>query len=181
MGLVTIAHAATEFGMPMGPIELADTVGLDICLSVAEELSGPLHIEVPNILRELVAQGHLGRKSGHGFYQYDARGHRELPPPDKIAVDVPITERLILRLLNEAVACLREAVVADADAVDAGMVYGTGFAPFLGGPMRYVESLGETGISHSLYRLSQEYGSRFTPDPGWSQPERLIQRKRSSN
>ncbi|MBI3545376.1 MAG: enoyl-CoA hydratase/isomerase family protein [Gammaproteobacteria bacterium] len=181
VSLVTIDNAATEFGMPMGPIELADSVGLDICLSVAEELAGPLHIEVPNILRELVEQGHLGRKSGRGFYQYNARGRRELPPPNKIAIDVPITERLVLRLLNEAVACLREGVITDADAVDAGMVYGTGFAPFLGGPMRYVESLGETGISHSLYRLSQEYGSRFTPDPGWSQPQRLIQRKRSSN
>jgi len=61
--------------------------------------------------------------------------------------------------------------VREPDAVDAGMVYGTGFAPYLGGPMRYIQSLGETGIGHSLYRLSQEYGERFTPDPGWSRPE----------
>lgn len=178
VSIATIDHAATEFGMPMGPVELADTVGLDICLSVAEELSGPLHIEVPDKLRDLVGQGHLGRKSGRGFYEYDARGRRVTPAPDKIAADIPITERLILRLLNEAMACLREGVVSDADAVDAGMVYGTGFAPFLGGPMRYIESLGETGISHSLYRLSQEYGSRFTPDPGWSQPKLLARRLR---
>jgi 3-hydroxyacyl-CoA dehydrogenase/enoyl-CoA hydratase/3-hydroxybutyryl-CoA epimerase len=89
---------------------------------------------------------------------------------------MPITERLILRLLNESVACLREGVVRETDAVDAGMVYGTGFAPFLGGPMRYIAALGETGISHSLYRLSQEYGKRFTPDPGWSQPELFARR-----
>ncbi|MDO8704208.1 MAG: 3-hydroxyacyl-CoA dehydrogenase NAD-binding domain-containing protein [Sulfuricaulis sp.] len=176
VSIATIDEAATEFGMPMGPIELADTVGLDICLSVAEELSGPLHIEVPENLRELVSQGHLGRKTGRGFYQFDSRGRRETPAPTKTAADIPITERLILRLLNEAMACLREGIVADADAVDAGMVYGTGFAPFLGGPMHYVESLGATGISHSLYRLSQEYGSRFTPDPGWSQPELLRRR-----
>jgi 3-hydroxyacyl-CoA dehydrogenase/enoyl-CoA hydratase/3-hydroxybutyryl-CoA epimerase len=176
VSIVTIDEAATEFGMPMGPIELADTVGLDICLSVAEELAGPLHIEVPENLRELVGQGYLGRKTGRGFYRFDARGRRETPAPAKTAADIPITERLILRLLNEAMACLREGIVADADAVDAGMVYGTGFAPFLGGPMRYVESLGATGISHSLYRLSQEYGSRFTPDPGWSQPELLRRR-----
>jgi 3-hydroxyacyl-CoA dehydrogenase/enoyl-CoA hydratase/3-hydroxybutyryl-CoA epimerase len=171
VGVTTIDQAATQFGMPMGPIELADTVGLDICLSVAEELSGPLQVEVPARLRELVGQGQLGRKSGRGFYEYDKRGRRQTPAPEKIAVDVPVTERLVLRLLNEAVACLREGVVADADAVDAGMVYGTGFAPFLGGPMRYIESLGVTGISHSLYRLAQEYGPRFNPDTGWSRPE----------
>ena len=173
VSLVTIDRAATEFGMPVGPIELADAVGLDICLSVAEELSGPLQVEVPAKLREIVAQGRLGRKSGHGFYEYDKRGRLRAKAPEKMAVDVPVTERLVLRLLNEAVACLREGVVADADAVDAGMVYGTGFAPFLGGPMRYVQSLGATGISHSLHRLAQEYGPRFNPDAGWSQPELL--------
>ena len=176
---VMIDHAATEFGMPMGPIELADAVGLEICLSVAEELSGTLQIEVPAKLRELVGQGQIGRKSGNGFYQYDARGRRQVPSPDKTGADIPITERLILRLLNECMACLREGVVLDADAVDAGMVYGTGFAPFLGGPVSYIESLGETGISHSLYRLSQEYGQRFNPDPGWSQPELLTRRLRA--
>jgi 3-hydroxyacyl-CoA dehydrogenase/enoyl-CoA hydratase/3-hydroxybutyryl-CoA epimerase len=181
VSLATIDQAAVEFGMPMGPIELADTVGLDICLSVAQELAGALHLEVPQKLRELVGQKHLGRKTGRGFYRYDARGRREVPPPEKTAADVPITERLILRLLNEAVACLREGVVSDADAVDAGMVYGTGFAPFLGGPMRYIESLGITGISHSLYRLSQEYGARFEPDPGWSQAELLTRRLRSAS
>jgi 3-hydroxyacyl-CoA dehydrogenase/enoyl-CoA hydratase/3-hydroxybutyryl-CoA epimerase len=181
VSIVTIDNAATEFGMPMGPIELADSVGLDICLSVAEELSEPLHMEVPEKLRELVGQAHLGRKSGQGFYRFNARGRRETPAPDKTAVDIPITERLVLRLLNEAMACLRTGVVGDADAVDAGMVYGTGFAPFLGGPMSYIDSLGATGISHSLHRLSQEYGPRFKPDAGWSQPELLKRRLRSSN
>jgi 3-hydroxyacyl-CoA dehydrogenase / enoyl-CoA hydratase / 3-hydroxybutyryl-CoA epimerase len=173
-----IDEAAIEFGMPMGPIELADTVGIDICLSVAEMLSGPLGIPVPPTLRDMVAHGRLGRKSGHGFYRYDATGKRRTGwrREAKTPVRVPITERLVLRLLNEAVACLREEVVRDADAVDAGMVYGTGFAPYLGGPMRYIESLGNTGIGHSLYRLSQEYGERFTPDTGWSQPELFLRR-----
>lgn len=167
-----VDRAAVEFGMPMGPIELADTVGLDICLSVAEMLSAPLKIAVPDRLRALVEQGRLGKKSGEGFYRYTGKGQPKRPRRSKERRGhVPVTERLILRLLNEAMACLREGVVNDPDAVDAGMVYGTGFAPFLGGPMRYVESLGETGIGHSLYRLSQEYGERFTPDPGWSRPE----------
>ena len=78
-----------------------------------------------------------------------------------------------MRIVNEAMACLREGVVQDADAVDAGMVYGTGFAPFRGGPVRYVESMGETGVSHSLHQLSEEYGERFIPDAGWSQPDLL--------
>ncbi len=179
ISIESIDGAARDFGMPMGPIELADTVGLDICLSVARILAGPLGIEVPAMLVEKVERGQLGKKSGAGFYVYDARGrrHRRLYRGRTAASDdVPITERLVLRLLNEAMACLREGVVADADAVDAGMVYGTGFAPFLGGPMRYAESLGETGISHSLYRLAQEYGRRFTPDAGWSQPGLLARR-----
>jgi 3-hydroxyacyl-CoA dehydrogenase / enoyl-CoA hydratase / 3-hydroxybutyryl-CoA epimerase len=173
-----VDRAAVEFGMPMGPIELADTVGLDICLHVAETLSGPLGLAVPARLRDIVGQGHLGKKTGQGFYRYDSRGRRRTGGPRSAVSQtrVPITERLVLRLLNEAVACLREGVVRDADAVDAGMVYGTGFAPYLGGPMRYIESLGETGIGHSLYRLSQEYGERFMPDAGWSQPELFTRR-----
>ncbi len=170
-----IDRAAREFGMPMGPIELADAVGLDICLSVAQELSGPLGVEVPALLRSLVAAGKLGKKSGAGFYRYDAKGRMQRSNAASSS-PVPITERLILRLLNEAMACLREGVVQDADAVDAGMVYGTGFAPFLGGPMRYAQSLGETGIGHSLARLAEVYGARFRPDPGWSQPG-VLQRR----
>jgi 3-hydroxyacyl-CoA dehydrogenase/enoyl-CoA hydratase/3-hydroxybutyryl-CoA epimerase len=167
-----IDRAATDFGMPMGPIELADTVGLDICLSVADELARPLGVTVPDHLRTMVERGHLGKKSGRGFYRYDVRGQPKTGAGAKSG-DTPITERLVLRILNEAMACLRDGVVADADAIDAGMVYGTGFAPYLGGPMRYVESMGETAISHSLYRLSEEYGERFVPDPGWSQPALL--------
>jgi 3-hydroxyacyl-CoA dehydrogenase/enoyl-CoA hydratase/3-hydroxybutyryl-CoA epimerase len=175
VALAHIDRAAEDFGMPMGPIELADTVGLDICLSVAQTLTQALGGEVPVRLSELVEQGRLGRKSGEGFYKYDARGRPRRAAPGK-PPETPVTERLILRLLNEATACLREGVVSEAAAVDAGLVYGTGFAPYLGGPMRYIQSLGETGISHSLYRLSQEYGKRFTPDPGWSQPELFTRR-----
>jgi 3-hydroxyacyl-CoA dehydrogenase/enoyl-CoA hydratase/3-hydroxybutyryl-CoA epimerase len=170
-----IDDAATRFGMPMGPILLADTVGLDICLSVAEMLSRSLDIKVPDRLREMVALGNLGKKSGRGFYVYDKKGRPKVPPGSKQAY-TPITERLILRMLDEAVACLREGVVTDADAVDAGMVYGTGFAPYLGGPMRYAETLGETGIANSLKRLASEYGERFEPDQGWGKPGLLARR-----
>ncbi len=170
-----VDQAATHFGMPMGPLLLADTVGLDICLSVAEMLAGPLGTEVPEFLREMVARGDLGRKSGKGFYTYNKAGK-----PRRRTVkghgDTPITERLILRMLNEAVACLREGVIGDADGVDAGMVYGTGFAPYLGGPLRYAEALGETGIASSLKRLAQEYGPRFEPDQAWGRSGLLARR-----
>jgi 3-hydroxyacyl-CoA dehydrogenase/enoyl-CoA hydratase/3-hydroxybutyryl-CoA epimerase len=163
-----VDRAAVEFGMPMGPIALADTVGLDICLSVAELLSGPLGISVPEGLRAMVGRGELGKKSGKGFYAYDAKGHAQPPPEGRTATGGLIAERLVLRILNESAACLREGVVADADAIDAGMVYGTGFAPFLGGPMRYAESLGESGVAQNLQRLAHEYGQRFQPDAAWS-------------
>jgi 3-hydroxyacyl-CoA dehydrogenase/enoyl-CoA hydratase/3-hydroxybutyryl-CoA epimerase len=172
IAVTVVDRAARDFGMPMGPVELADSVGLDICLSVAEELSGPLNTPVPELLREHVAAGRLGRKSGEGFYRWDAKGRPRAGAAGR-PPETPVTERLVLRLLNEAVACLREGVVSGPDAVDAGMVYGTGFAPYLGGPMRYAESLGATGISHSLNRLAAEYGSRFAPDAGWGRAELL--------
>ena len=169
--LADIDRAALDFGMPMGPIHLADTVGLDICLSVAEELAGPLGLSVPEKLREMVAAGKLGKKSGEGFYQYDKSGNPVRGNGSEHGT--AIADRLILRQLNEAIACLREGVVSDADAVDAGMVYGTGFAPFRGGPMRYVEKLGVSEVSHSMHRMVEAYGSRFEPDVGWDQGDLL--------
>ena len=173
VALADIDGAATDFGMPMGPILLADTVGLDICLSVAEELAGPLGIEVPRRLRDEVAAGHLGKKSGRGFYSYDKQG-KARNRGRRGVTQVPITERLILRMVNESVACLREGVVTDLDSIDAGMVYGTGFAPYLGGPMRYAETLGDVGICSTLRRLTQEYNKRFEPDAGWTRRELFI-------
>ncbi|HJX57711.1 MAG TPA: 3-hydroxyacyl-CoA dehydrogenase NAD-binding domain-containing protein, partial [Thiobacillus sp.] len=173
VALADIDGAATDFGMPMGPILLADTVGLDICLSVAEELAGPLGIQVPQRLRDTVAAGHLGKKSGRGFYTYDKQG-KARNRGKRGATQVPVTERLILRMVNESVACLREGVVTDLDSIDAGMVYGTGFAPYLGGPMRYAETLGDVGICSTLRRLTQEYNQRFEPDAGWTRRELFI-------
>jgi 3-hydroxyacyl-CoA dehydrogenase/enoyl-CoA hydratase/3-hydroxybutyryl-CoA epimerase len=129
---VTIDRAATDFGMPMGPIRLADTVGLDICLSVARILAGHFGVEVPRRLEELVAAGNLGRKSGRGFYDYSGQRAKNASP-DKTPPPEELGDRLMLRMLNEAVACRREGVVADSDLLDAGMIYGTGFAPFRGG------------------------------------------------
>ena len=164
----TIDQAATNFGMPMGPILLADTVGLDICLSVASILGEKLGLAVPEKLKQMVEQGDLGKKTGKGFYSYAAKGKpektRSTPSNESTAL---ITDRLVLRILNESIACLRERVVADTDLLDAGMVFGTGFAPFTGGPMHYVATKGRDTLLERLKELEKTYGERFKPDAGW--------------
>lgn len=164
-----IDKAALNFGMPMGPIRLADTVGLDICLSVAEILSQRLNIDVPPRLRELVNAGRLGVKSGQGFYTY--HGDKPQIPRTQPGYTPPadIAERLMLRLLNEAAACLREGVVADADLLDAGIIFGTGFAPFRGGPINYVQEAGVDTQRKKLHELEQHYGKRFVADAEWAE------------
>ncbi len=158
---------SVNFGMPMGPMELADTVGLDICLHVAEILGQHLDVAVPQRLRDLVLQGRLGRKSGHGFYRY--RKGKPIKPrlPKGYRSDPQVLDRMVLRMLNEAVACLREEVVQKPDHLDAGMVFGTGFAPFRGGPLRYIEMVGADTMLQRLRDLEQRLGPRFKADAGW--------------
>jgi len=130
----TVDEAALAFGMPMGPIELADTVGLDICVAVGKMLTPDA--EPPKQLMALVTAGHLGRKSRRGFYDYAAG-----KPAKQAAGAVPagLAERLIEPFVREAKAALAEGIVADADLVDAGAIFGTGFAPFRGGPLHYAQ------------------------------------------
>jgi len=164
-----IDRAALEFGMPMGPIELADVVGLDVCLSVAEILSKAMGTKVPDRLRSMVAAGTLGHKSGHGFYRY-RKGKAIKGKYDKdMFVPDDLCDRLMLSMLNEAVACLREGVVDDADLLDAGIIFGTGFAPFRGGPMHHIRQSGVSALRARLDALSETYGERFGADQGWSE------------
>ena len=162
-----IDRQALAFGMPMGPVELADTVGLDICLHVAEILSSHFDTAVPQRLRDLVRQGHLGRKTGYGFYQYK----KGKPVKKKIQSghhgNSDIIDRMVLRMLNEVVACLREGVVDNADLLDGGMIYGTGFAPFRGGPLHYIQDVGADTLYQRLQQFEQRLGARFSPDTGW--------------
>lgn len=164
---VLIDQAATRFGMPMGPVELADTVGLDVCLHVAGILAGHFNEAVPDRLNKLVTDGKLGKKSGTGFYTY--RKGKAVKP--KVRGDSwnleEITNRLVLRLLNESVSCLREQVVADRDLLDAGMIFGTGFAPFRGGPMHHIEAIGSDTLLQQLRDLQKLRGDRFAADAGW--------------
>ncbi len=167
--LSTIDSAATDFGMPMGPIELADTVGLDICLHVAENLSTQMDMEVPEILKKMVEKGNLGKKTGRGFYEFkDGKPVKSAPPKD-YTPPVDIQDRLILRFVNEAVACLRDKVVDTADHADAGIIFGTGFAPFRGGPFNYIRNRGSAQLVKMLEHLQQRYGPRFKANTGWEQ------------
>ncbi len=168
----TIDKAAVDFGMPMGPIELADEVGLDICLHVAEMLRGSLDRampEAPQWLKDKVAKGELGKKTGKGLYDWKD-GHavksREetAPPPDAI-------DRLILPLLDACMTCLREGIVADEQVLDGAMIFATGFAPFRGGPMHYARTRGFADVRDTLKRFAEQYGPRFQPDPGWDAPQ----------
>jgi 3-hydroxyacyl-CoA dehydrogenase/enoyl-CoA hydratase/3-hydroxybutyryl-CoA epimerase len=163
-----IDKAATDFGMPMGPVELADTVGLDICHSVAVNLSEAFGIDVPAGLKKFVDSQKLGKKSGQGFYHYK----KGKPIRDKdvnLGDQKSIQNRLVFRLLNEAAACLQEEIVEDRDLLDAGIIFGTGFAPFRGGPMNHSLQQGVDSITQSMTEYAARYGERFTPVEGWSQ------------
>jgi 3-hydroxyacyl-CoA dehydrogenase/enoyl-CoA hydratase/3-hydroxybutyryl-CoA epimerase len=162
----SIDAAAKAFGMPMGPVQLADRVGLDVALHVADILSPVLAAQPPELLRAKVASGELGVKSGRGFYVYDKNG-KPLKPRHKGSPDTELGDRLILPLVNEAVACLHESVVADGDLLDAGVIFGTGFAPFTGGPIRYARDRGIDAVVGKLESLAKRFGTRFTPHAGW--------------
>lgn len=163
-----IDKAMVMFGMPMGPILLADTVGLDVCLSVANYLSQYYKTPIPTRLTQLVEQRKLGRKTGSGFYQYDKNGKQikaKEAPYDKPLQD--ISDRLVLRMLNEAFACLREGVVENGDLLDAGMIFGTGFAPFRGGPIHYAKSQGIQELYQQFVLQQQARGEKLTKTPAW--------------
>jgi 3-hydroxyacyl-CoA dehydrogenase/enoyl-CoA hydratase/3-hydroxybutyryl-CoA epimerase len=163
-----IDQAAKAFGMPMGPIELTDVVGLDVSLHVGRVLAEAFQRRVPDILVKWVEQKKLGRKSGEGFYVW-RDGKPVKPESPQFAMPADLQDRLILPMLNEAVACLREGVIEDADLLDAGAVFATGFAPFRGGPLHYAKERGIADVTSRLEELARRYGERFRPDPGWQQ------------
>ena len=167
--LAMIDRVAVDFGMPMGPIELADVVGLDVIEHVGDIITRELGREMPPYaqkLRELVAAHKLGRKTGQGFYAW--KEGKAVRAPVNTAAPVDLADRLILALVNECAAALREQVVADADLLDAGVVFGTGFAPFRGGPLHYARTRGVPAVMARLAEFEQRYGARFRPDPLWS-------------
>jgi len=133
-------QAVVDFGMPMGPVELADTVGLDVGLGVMSTLGSEETAEDAKVLQSYVEQGKLGKKSGEGFYQWK----NGKPVKDRAAVEGVNLESLARELMqpyfDECQACLEDGIVAGRDDIDAGMIFGTGFAPFRGGPLYYLAS-----------------------------------------
>jgi 3-hydroxyacyl-CoA dehydrogenase/enoyl-CoA hydratase/3-hydroxybutyryl-CoA epimerase len=163
--LALIDRAAEDFGMPMGPIELADVVGLDVVMSVGKVFfqSGA---EVPPVLSTRFATKRFGKKTGEGFYKWHDDKPQKPPTSGKEA-PADLQDRLMLSLINEAVRVLRERVVEDADMVDAGAIFGAGFAPFRGGPIQCARDRGVDAIVTRLRELQEKYGDRFAPDEGW--------------
>jgi 3-hydroxyacyl-CoA dehydrogenase / enoyl-CoA hydratase / 3-hydroxybutyryl-CoA epimerase len=168
--LPLIDKVAEDFGMPMGPIELADVVGLDVAKHVGDIIAQELGKAAPAIprLQTLLSEKKLGRKTGSGFYEW-RDGKAAKPVADLSAAPEDLLDRMLLAMLNECVATLREQVVSDVDLIDAAVIFGTGFAPFRGGPLAYARSRGVAEIVERLSQLALRYGSRFTPDAGWEQ------------
>ena len=165
-----IDKAAMKFGMPMGPIELADTVGLDVAASVGKDLGA---VPRPGDSRRpgrSSKPGKRGKKDGQGFYAWEdgKPGKPELPKDYKAPDD--LEDRLILPMLNESVACLHDGVVADADLLDAGVIFGTGFAPFRGGPIQHIRDGRRGCAAGEIEGAGSEVRRAVCAAPGWDSP-----------
>ncbi|MAZ44852.1 MAG: crotonase [Legionellales bacterium] len=168
-----IDAAAESFGMPMGPITLADTVGLDICKAALESMKDTIGADVPVGLLEKVEKGDLGAKTGRGYYEWK-NGKITKQKSETTNVSSEIRDRLVLRMINEALACLREGIVSDAQLLNAGSIFGFGFPPFRGGVLNYLSDTGKDKLKHQLEEFSQKYGDRFRADPAWSKEELFV-------
>ena len=170
VSLAAIDRAAVAFGMPMGPVELIDSVGIDVALHVSRILGAAMDRPIPERLVSMVDEGQLGRKSGQGFYRWE--DGKAVKPAAEGPVPDDIEDRLILPMVNEAVAVYADGVVDDEDLLDAGVIFGTGFAPFRGGPLKYARDRGLVATVERLHALAASHGDRFRPHAGWSRLER---------
>jgi len=158
-----------DFGMAMGPVEMADIVGLDICLSVAKNISKHYGEDIPEILQTKVNQKHLGKKNNKGFYNYKngkivRNNVNKSPQLANHTEPSLVQDRLVMRIINICIQCLKENVVTNPDLIDAGLIFGAGFAPFRGGPMHYLDTIGEESYKAKVRTLERKYGKRFSLD-----------------
>ena len=172
-----VDKAMRAFGMPVGPFELLDDVGIDVATKGAETLSGawPDRMPIDPAFEKMVAAKRLGRKSGKGFYSYEREkrtgpdpalyGELGLSSPSKNPSSSEIERRLLFPMVNEAAFCLAEGIVESPAKLDLAMIFGTGFPPFRGGLCAYADSVGAVAIIDGLLRLAAEKGPRFTAAP----------------
>ncbi|HEX8489839.1 MAG TPA: 3-hydroxyacyl-CoA dehydrogenase NAD-binding domain-containing protein, partial [Chthoniobacterales bacterium] len=167
-----IDRALVEWGMPMGPLRLTDEIGIDITVDIADTLENAYGARdsAPGILRKMYDAKMLGRKAGGGFYNYEGKQQTpnealqdwRLESGESIAAG-DITNRLTFLMVNEAARCLEEKVVASPEDADYGMVLGTGFPVFRGGPLRYAESYGLKKLVADMDDLRKRAGEKFAP------------------
>jgi 3-hydroxyacyl-CoA dehydrogenase/enoyl-CoA hydratase/3-hydroxybutyryl-CoA epimerase len=169
-----IDECMLDFGMPMGPLRLIDEVGLDVCNHVASDLASKFsdRMATPAVLSNMIRDGMLGKKSGRGFYIHSKKGQEDVNPNDdryhhdascaKLSRD-ELRTRMVLLMVNEATRCLEEGLVSEPADVDFGMIMGTGFAPFLGGPLRFADLAGIPQTMDEMKALAGKGELRFTP------------------
>jgi len=170
-----IDEAMLDFGMPMGPLRLIDEVGVDVAHHVAETIAARFspRLVAPPVLHEMLETGLLGRKNGRGFYVH-TKGNKE--PDVNPGIDTfqrgalaatlsraELQSRMVLLMINEAARCLEEGIVAGPADVDFGMIMGTGFAPFLGGPLRFADYVGVSQLVEEMDKLATTDAPRFGP------------------
>jgi len=173
--LEQVDQVMVNFGMPMGPFELFDEVGIDVAYKVARILSQFMSDRMPDsdVLDKLVHNDRLGKKNGLGFYRYAGKKKYKDPVVSKFITirqktrltREEMTRRMVYPIINEAARCLEDKIVARPQDVDLGMIFGTGFAPFRGGLLRFADTEGTSRIVEMLSRFTELYGNRFKPSP----------------
>lgn len=174
-----IDRALVKFGFPVGPIQLLDEVGIDTgtkIIPVLEAAYGERFSPPANIINAILNDDRKGRKNGRGFYLYGKKGRKSKKQPDPAIYPLigiggqtntlssqQVSERCVMMMLNEAARCHAEGIIRSARDGDIGAVFGIGFPPFLGGPFRYMDTLGAGEVVAILQRLAAQYGPRFTP------------------
>ena len=169
-----IDGALVDFGFPIGPLALLDDIGIDVGYTVSRVLGdafGP-RMQPPAGMQQLVKEGQLGRKSGSGFYVHQSRTRRRVNDAvyellevqqTKEARAIPIAERCVLQMVNEAARCLESGILRCARDGDIGAVFGLGFPPFLGGPFQYADAVGARKLVERLDHLAESHGERYLP------------------
>jgi 3-hydroxyacyl-CoA dehydrogenase/enoyl-CoA hydratase/3-hydroxybutyryl-CoA epimerase len=177
-GIRQIDRALENFGFPVGPLRLLDEVGIDVGYKVGNIMSEAFgeRMALPEGMKSVYADERHGRKNERGFYRYDGKEKGDRPADDAVYAvlgtkgDVEKTEdeiaqRCVLQMVNEAAHCLGEGILKRPRDGDIGAIFGLGFPPFLGGPFRYIDSIGVREMTRRLHRYERQFGPRFRPAP----------------